>query len=136
MKKNFSISSMVEILYKNNLYDLHNDFNAIKIEIDTINNRVTILWHSVRTVNIHCSFQFNSVSNLFLRGFDVTVPRKEDQRLSFIGYLHPEDESRDGFLTEDMAFENYHIIFNFEGGIAIKVYAESVDFSVFRAVEP
>jgi len=68
---------------------------------------------------------FEKLETLVLRGTDVEMPRSEDGHLSFIGYSSPEDEGVDSFLLEEMACQDARIILNFEGGLAIKVYAEA-----------
>lgn len=74
--------------------------------------------------------RFDSIEMLQLRGIDARVPRKEDRRLSFFGYVHPEDlDLMDGFLPEDLAGEGFHFILSFEGGLVVKLQCLSAKLS-------
>jgi hypothetical protein len=64
-----------------------------------------------------------------MTGIDCDVPRKEDRRLAFMGYLSPDDSSMSAFLPEELATPRHHMIFCFEGGLAIKVYSTSARFT-------
>lgn len=132
MQRNFSITSTVELLYDGHSYDLHNDFDALKIELDLAQNSLTLWWEASRKPlngqSLIC-IRFTSLQSLNLKGIDEGMPRKEDRRLSFMGYLRPDDESMDAFLPEEMAKDGYCMIICFEGGVAVKVYATSVQFS-------
>lgn len=132
MQRNFSITSTVDLLCGNRIYDLHNDFDAVKIEHDLAQNSLTLWWKAAKAPtngqDLVC-IRFTLLQSLDLKGIDEGMPRKEDRRLSFMGYLRPEDESMDGFLPEEMAKEGYRMIFCFEGGLAVKVYAASAQFS-------
>lgn len=47
--------------------------------------------------------------------------------LSFIGFLHPDQEEiMDGCVDEHEATEEFHFIVGFEDGGALKVYADEV----------
>ena len=133
MQRNFSITSTVDLLYGDQSYDLHNDFDAVMIEHDLAQNSLTLWWKEskkpTKDKGLVC-IRFASLQSLSLRGLDEGMPRKEDCRLSFMGYLRPEDDSMDGFLPEELAKEGFRMIFCFEGGLAVKVYAASAQFSV------
>jgi hypothetical protein len=132
MQRNFTITSTVELLCDGQSYDLHNDFDAVKIEHDLAQNALTVWWRATGThanvPDLVC-IRFTLLQSLDLKGIDQSMPREEDRRLSFMGYLRPDDESMDGFLPEEMAKEGYRMIFCFEGGLTIKVYATAAKFS-------
>ena len=129
MRRNFSITSTIELASQGQSYDLHNDFDAIKVELDIANNLITIFWRSLRCQNALASIRFEGLQSLALKGFDISMPREEDRRLSFMGYLHPDDvEIMDGFLPEEGPMKDSPMIFCFEGGLAIKVFAISAEF--------
>jgi hypothetical protein len=133
MQRNFSIASTVDLICGGRSYDLHNDFDAIKIEHDLSKNSLTLWWKASKaSMNSQglASVHFALLQSLNLKGIDEEMPRKEDRRLSFMGFLRPDDESMDAFLPEEMARDGYHMIFCFEGGMAVKVYASSAEFSV------
>jgi hypothetical protein len=126
MKKNFSIATTVEISFSGCLYDLHNDFDAVRVEHDIADNALTIWWDDRNSVGQTLSIHFSSMRSLQLNGIDEEMPRKEDKRLSFIGYSRPDDKSMSGFLPEELSEVDHHIILCFEGGLTMRVYAESV----------
>lgn len=126
MYRNFSIASTVDIFSGGQSYDLHNDFDFIGANFEAPSSHLTLLWANNREEIRIC---FQSVKFLRMNGFDEAMPREEDSRLSFMGYLHPDDvDLMDGFLTEDLAGEKYHVIFCFEGGLSMKVFADSAEF--------
>lgn len=126
MDRNFSIASTIDILSGSQLYDLHNDFDFMGINFEVSSSYLTLLWANNREELRIC---FQLVKFLRMKGFDEAMPRQEDSRLSFMGYLHPDDvDLMDGFLTEDLASENHHLIFCFEGGLSMKVFAASAEF--------
>lgn len=131
MIKNFSIVSTVEVSCDGKTYDLHSDYEATKFEHDLLDNSLVLSWRATREgMPQMLSIRFGKLETLVLRGTDVEMPRSEDGHLSFIGYSSPEDEGMDSFLLEDMADQDSRIIFNFEGGLVIKVYAEAVFLKV------
>lgn len=124
MIKNFSILSTVEVSCDGQVYDLHSDYEATKVEHDLIANALVLSWRATREgLPQKLSLKFGKLEILVLRGPDVEMPRSEDGHLSFIGYSSPEDEGMDSFLLEEMADHDSRIIFNFEGGLVMKVYA-------------
>lgn len=126
MIKNFSILSTVEVSCDGQIYDLHSDYEAIKVEHDLLDNAIVLSWRAAREgLPQILSMTFEKLETLVLRGTDVEMPRSEDGYLSFIGYSSPEDEGMDSFLLEEMAGQDARIILNFEGGLAIKVCAEA-----------
>lgn len=127
MDRNFSMTSMVEVACDGNRYDLHNDFDAISIAHDISANSLELLWRrsSVpsRTIREYIRLRFLGLSALSIRGLDSKVPRREDARLSFMGYVRPDDNQLNGFLPEELGDTTCHMILVFEGGIALKVFA-------------
>lgn len=128
MNKNFIVKSTIEIESSGKTYDLHNDFDCNRILLDPMSSSLTLSWVS-RLGGTHVQICFEKIELLVLRGIDAMVPRKEDRRLSFLGFAHPEDmDLMDGFLPEDLAGDDYHFIVSFEGGIALKVQCQSANF--------
>lgn len=71
---------------------------------------------------------------LAIEGIDPQMPRIEDMRLSFMGYLHPDDLAvMNGFLLEESSSSSHHMIFAFEGGFVLKIFAEEAMFEVSAA---
>lgn len=131
MQRNFSITSTIELSCDGYSYDLHNDFDAINIEHDLAQNSLTLWWKASKAPISGKDFvciRFTLLQSLNLKGIDEGMPRKEDCRLSFMGYLRPDDKAMDGFLPEEMAKDGYPMIFCFEGGLTLKVYAASAQF--------
>lgn len=128
MIKNFKVKSMVEIEYSARTYDLHNDFDCSRILFDPISSSLSLSW--ICSADGRCvQISFEAIDLLALRGMDIEVSRKEDRRLSFLGYAHPEDtDLMDGFLPEDLAGDDYHFILGFEGGVTIKLHCRSARF--------
>ncbi|WP_413975375.1 hypothetical protein [Stenotrophomonas acidaminiphila] len=121
------MASMVEVVHDGNIYDLHNDFDAISITHDISANSLELVWHRSAIPNgSGCEYirlQFFKLSVLSIRGVDSETPRREDARLSFMGYARPEDEQLNGFLPEELGDATCHMIIAFEGGIALKIFA-------------
>lgn len=137
MIKNFSILSTIEVSCDGQIYDLHSDYEAAKLEHDLIANALVLSWRATREgLPRKLSLKFYKLEILVLRGTDVEMPRSEDGHLSFIGYSNPEDDGMDSFLLEEMAGHDSRIILNFEGGLVIKVYAESAFLRVEAASGP
>lgn len=125
MKKNFVVRSTVEIESAGAIYDLHNDFDCNFIRFNPLSSSLTLSWVSLADEKF-LEICFESIELLMLRGMDAKMPRKEDRRLSFMGYVNPEDlDLMDGFLPEDLAEEGFHFIFSFEGGVVIKLQCQS-----------
>lgn len=133
MDRNFSMTSMVEVAYGGNTYDLHNDFDAIAITHDISANSLELVWNrSSVSSGANCEYirlRFIRLSALSIRGMDSEVPRREDARLSFMGYVRPDDDQLNGFLPEELGDPTCHMIIVFEGGIALKVFASEARFT-------
>lgn len=130
MKKNFIVRSTVEIESAGEIYDLHNDFDCSCIIFNPISSSLVLSWVALVDER-YLEICFESIDLLMLRGVNGGMPRKEDRRLSFMGYVHPEDlDLMDGFLPEDLAGEGFHFIFNFEGGLVVKLQCQSAKVTV------
>jgi len=132
MKKNFSIISSIEVVKAGDSFDLHNDFDLSKLEIDFQKNNLSLLWLSRSSSScLQLSIVFKQIKYFNALGFDEEMPRAEDRRLSFLGYLHPEDVNiMNGFLPEESYADGHHIIFSFEGGLTLKLLAEIAELDV------
>lgn len=130
MKRNFFLRSEIEIECGVEKFDLHNDFYCTLIRFSPADGSISLVWRGVRS-DIQLTLEFEQVSFLSLAGFDSGMPRKDDKVLSFAGFLHPEDQSiMDGFLTEEMSHDGYHMIISFEGGMTVKLLSESATLVV------
>ena len=134
MDRNFEIGSMVEVMYEGRMYDLHNDFDAVAMTHDIASNSFEIVWHrSFIPSTADCEWvrlRFTCLSSLVVRGIDTEVPRREDARLAFIGYVRADDDRMDGFLPVEFSDSTCHIIIAFEGGFSVKVFGSEANMSI------
>ena len=138
MEMNFRFLSSVEIAAGEDVLDLHNDFDAVKIEHDIAASRISSYWKRVAEQG-HPKLliiTFINVHSMEVKGLDPDMPRKEDRRLSFMGYARPDNHTLSGFLPEEAHEDDHSIIFAFEGGFAIKARSESVLLTVAESHEP
>ncbi len=128
MKRNFSFVSMVEIRCEGTEYDLHNDFDCAEVSIKPIEGSLILVWEARADRSQKIEIRFESIQYLRLQGVDQDMPRAEDCRLSFAGYLHPDQgDVMDGFVEDNGSMEGYHMIFCFEGGLVAKVLSRTVE---------
>jgi hypothetical protein len=124
VKRNYNVVSTIEVLFEGRVIDLHSGRDCTAINILPADQRLVVQWGK-KGGDSDVQIEFLRVSFLAISGFDTLVPRSEDKRLSFIGYVHPEDkELMNGFLLEEMSSIEYHMIISFEGGMTLKIYAE------------
>lgn len=131
--ENFFIIGSVAIEYNGSYLDLHNnfDFTALSYEVST--RRVVLEWNKnlgewARAENYErLKLLFENVSIFCIHPRNSSQPFSEDDCLSYIGYLHPDDiELMEGFLPPEQSENNYHLVLSFESGLVIKLYSETV----------
>lgn len=130
MIKNFEILSETSVIYECRVYDLHNDYAFNGFELNSRENYITLRWEKITSEDEFLSIEFADLEFLRVRGIDLDIPRKEDACLDFLGKLNQADvEIMDGFIPnyEDPAA---HLIFSFNGGLAIKIFSASAKISV------
>ena len=110
--------------------DLHNNFNFAGLTYEVSEQRIELEWYRVlgewsrneRYEKI--KLIFDAVSVFCVHARDQAKPFSEDECLSYIGYLHPDDmDVMDGFLPVDQSSDGCHIVLGFEGGLVIKLYS-------------
>lgn len=135
--ENFSIPDSVAIDFQGCYLDLHNnyDFSGLTYEVDS--QRVTLKWSksdgewAEKEVYSGLSLVFDSVSVFSVSPRASEQPFSEDNCLSYIGFLHPDDiDLMDGFLPPENAGDTYHLVFGFDSGQVVKLYAEVVSLLV------
>ena len=131
MKKNFTVTSPISIQIGKAHVDLHNDFEFHQLVFDLSERKCLLIWsdekNDASVARDHLRITFHNVKIFSVRERQPEYPLKEDQNLSFVGYLHPDDLSiMNGFLPEENSSNNFHMIFGFESGFSIKLYADEV----------
>lgn len=131
-KVNFLVDSNYALDVDGRHIDLHNNFDFESVEYSAKQNRVSVTWAKVTgnwvriDVPEYVQLVFDNVALLKLQT-DNSDKNNDKETLSFIGYLHPDDVGlMDGCLDENEANSTYHMIIVFEGGLAIKIFSESV----------
>lgn len=125
MKRNFSATTETTLRLLGKDFDLHNDFAFDGLHFVPTARQVKITFKGRASEGLSLIIAFEPVSVFCVSGLDTNMPSDEDKCLDCFGYLHPDDLSvMDGFLPERSSVEDYHMIFLFRGGLAVKVYAE------------
>ena len=131
--ENFKVVDSIAIEIVGTFLDLHSNFDFVKLEYNIEERIVELDWKK-------CSGEwakleqyerlkliFKSVEIFSVNSRDSEKPFTEDDSLSYIGYLHPDDLSlMEGFLPPEQSEDNYHMILGFESGLVLKIYSESV----------
>ena len=130
---NFSVADSVAIEYEGCYFDLHNNYDFTGLTYEVNSQRVILEWSKGESEwaekeiysSLKLVFDFVSIFNVTSRISG--QPFSADDCLSYMGYLHPDDiDLMDGFLPRENADESYHLVFGFEGGQVVKLYAETV----------
>ncbi|MBU3057894.1 hypothetical protein [Pseudomonas indica] len=128
--ENFKIIDSIAIEYGGYYLDLHNNFNFVGLVYDVPRQRIELEWNknlgewSRNERYEKIKLTFDAVSVFCVRARDQAKPFSEDECLSYIGYLHPDDmDVMDGFLPVGQSSDDYHVILGFEGGLVIKLYS-------------
>jgi Na+-transporting NADH:ubiquinone oxidoreductase subunit NqrF len=136
-KLNFKVADSISLNVADKKFDLHNDFELLGFNYDLDSRRFIMKWQKslgdwvAPNLPNQLSLLFDNVAYLSISPRDPEMPYSEDSCLSFLGYLRPEDKTvMDGFLVEEMAQDDYDIIFIFQSGLAIKVFADTVTVNV------
>ncbi|MES2822751.1 MAG: hypothetical protein V4732_04045 [Pseudomonadota bacterium] len=132
--KNFKIEESHGIEYEGKFLDLHSNYDFVKFSYDISCQSVALYWNkseedwAVKEPFENLRLQFNSISIFAVRSRDDKKPFSEDDCLSYIGYMHPDDiEIMNGFLPKKMANDKYHLVLGFESGMAIKLFCETAE---------
>ena len=135
--RNFQIKDGYQVVISGFKLDVHNDYDFVDLEFNGTSRLVTMAWKKTNggwvQKNTPEGFRliFESTELIY-----VTEPKtriSEGETLSFVGFLHPEDfATMDGYLEHQDADRSWHMIFGFENGSSIKLFARSVrcDLSV------
>jgi len=131
--KNFHIEDNCAVVIDSKYFDLHNDFKLEGFRYDIANTEFELSWKSIsQPQGILIIFQ--EVSYLKIRERDPDKSEQEDNCLDFLGFLHPEDSAEmDGYVDSRDVKDNYQMIFNFEGGMAIKVFAKQAELKLISS---
>jgi len=131
MKKNFLIEDNYAFILEGVHIDLHNNFDFISLIYSIEKNLITLNWKKAvgdwvkhdEFKNIRLIFKEILSFNLL----DNNSANQNSDTVSSVGYLHPDDiEFMGGCLDEQESDETYHMIFIFEGGMKLKIFAEEV----------
>lgn len=134
---NFNLADSIGLSYKGSYFDLHSNFDFSSMHYNADDQSLILSWiksheewAKIETCN-EVSIIFKLVEVLKIIPREDDKPKSEDTTLSFMGYLHPDDlDIMNGFLPTEQKSEDYHMIFGFESGLSIKVYAETVYIQV------
>ncbi|QDO85226.1 hypothetical protein FM037_20765 [Shewanella psychropiezotolerans] len=131
--ENFKIVDSIAIEFTGTFLDLHSNFDFVKLAYNIEERTVELDWKK-------CSGEwakleqykklklvFKSVDIFRVNPRDSEKPFSEDDCLSYIGYLHPDDLNlMEGFLPSEQSEDNYHMVLGFESGLVLKIYSELV----------
>lgn len=133
----FKLQDQIAILTNDGYYfDLHSNFDFVNLEYDVINKSVIFSWKKSignwakeeKIGNIQMKFQ--DVCFFVVHQKNLYKKTDNDQNLSFIGYLHPEDlDINDGSLLTNGENKSFHIILGFESGMSVRIFANEVRLS-------
>ena len=130
---NFAIEANYAIRSGKHWFDLHNDYDFSEFKYNPSINCAILCWvksklNAKNTQKI-TKITLNFIKVLVLKTeFGVVSEKCSDANtLAFVGFLHPDDlEVMNGCLTQDESDASYHLIFQFESGLAIKCFSEAV----------
>ena len=132
---NFDIENdNIAIRYNGQYLDLHNCYEFRAFQFDNISRTFSLTW--TRSLEEwsneeRCGFRllFKQVTYLKVRERDGDLPYTEDACLNFIGFAGQDMRSDfDSFKPNEFMFDIDDININFEGGQAIKINSEVVEF--------
>jgi hypothetical protein len=127
MRRNFVLISEISLCSGGVVFDLHNDYRFDGLTYRP-NGDFGLTWSSVSDDLHVLLILFNGVEWLRVESIAARSDVDGNSCLDFVGFLHPDDEGvMDGFLFEDQSSMEHHLIFGFSGGLAIRVYAGSVE---------
>jgi hypothetical protein len=127
MRRNFSLRSEVTLYSGDSIFDLHNDYGFSGFSYNP-KGELNLTWASLSDGIQGLLIAFRAVSWLRIETVGPRSRVDENSCLDFVGFLHPDDEAiMDGFLFEDQSSIMHHLIFRFNGGLAIRAYAESAE---------
>ncbi len=139
LAKNFKIVDSIGIEFNERFLDLHSNYDFKSLSYDIQNKTIELGWTKCAgdwakdEIYQGLKLVFSCVYVFSVRPRDNDKSFSEDDCLSFLGYLHPDDlELMDGFLPLEKAGKNYDLFLGFESGLAIKLYAEAVELQVFE----
>lgn len=131
--ENFVIVDSGAIEYNGCYLDLHNNFDFTALTYDVSKRCVVLEWcrnqgeWAGKEKYERLKLLFESVSIFTVRPRNNAKPYSEDESLSYLGYLHPDDlELMDGFLPPEQSCNDYHLVLGFESGLVIKLYSETI----------
>jgi len=131
--ENFKLIDSIGIELDGVYLDLHSNFDFVKLSYDIDGRCVEFDWNKNAGDWAHkeqferLKLIFKSVDIFCVHPRDSEKPFSEDDCLSYIGYLHPDDLSlMNGFLPPEQSEENYHMILGFESGLVVKIFSKSV----------
>lgn len=129
---NFSIEDDYGLVYNNELLDLHNCYEFQELKYSLNSKKIELEWDAndewvVKTSIKKFKLTFNRPVFFKVRERNFELPKSEDLTLSRMGFIHPEDEDMDNPCELNDRKENFHMLFTFQGGMSIRIYAESVE---------
>ncbi len=121
-----------ELICHGRSIDLHNNFLFSGLQYSDIDATASLLWHRSQgpwvaedepaSVNI----VFTDVEVLKMEPCQADLSNHAPKTVQFAGYLNAEDlDVMNGYVERKEATDDYHFIFGFEGGMAIKIGASS-----------
>jgi len=131
MKKNFVVDSPVEVMVDDCLYDLHNSYDFITLEMDIESKAVILLFSetdfnrresSAKTLSIKFrGVDYFELSPNFVKNFAVDLDE--------IGYKSPVDRNVDWLIGENKSSADDHMIFRFTNDEFVRIHADGAYIS-------
>lgn len=139
--KNFKIIDSIAIEFENDYLDLHSNFDFLSMLYNVENRTVELNWAKCsgewakheKYKNLQLVFNFVDIFCVHPRDSEKSF--SEDDSLSYIGYLNPNDlEVMEGFLPPEQSKDDYHMVLGFESGLVLKIYSKSAHLYSTAAV--
>lgn len=133
MKKNFVLDGAVEVIVDDCLYDLHNSYDFIKLEMD-IESKVVVLLFSEADSNRWGRESSSNTLSIKFQGVDYfelspNFVKNLTVDLDEIGYKSPVDRNVNWLIGENKSSADDHIIFRFTNDEFVRIHAEGVYIS-------
>ncbi len=129
MHTDFQIDQGIAIVVGPAYFDLHNNFDFVGYEYQPTEQTVWLKWKRGSGgwipdgLPVGLALAFQGVTNFSAHRRDDAEPFTEDDCLADITFLPPEMSDNFDCVCPDYRSENEHLLFKFESGAGIKIWA-------------
>lgn len=139
--ENFTLEQGYALVVEGKTFDLHNNYDFIRFSYSSTKSEVVLLWRRSKgdwvepdaPTFIKIVFSGTTfLKTVYEAGDDVSPT----STLEFAGYLRTDDvPTMNGYLERTEIAGDYHLIFGFDGGMAIKLRAASGMAETLQAID-